>query len=167
MNTNKVAREELIRLYGKESMFKSSGAEQYIEGLKRIKTFAKFKQQKRYKGQKLSKDKLQYHHLKHKSEGGKATVENGALVYGDEHGYMHSLPRPQEELINNHIRQWKVDFMILQNMQVKESGVLEKDEDYIEIPVHTTRVNLKELEERRRRQEKRAYQKLRKEMEDR
>ena len=99
MSTNKEAKMRLIDIYGEKSMFKESGAEQYIEGLQRIKTYAKFKQQKRYRGKKLHKDQLQYHHLKHKSEGGKATVENGALVYGDEHVYMHSLPRQQEEII--------------------------------------------------------------------
>jgi len=168
--SNKVAREKLIAIYGKKSMFQESGAEKYIEGLKRIRTYKKFLEKKKFKGKKINLKQLQYHHMKHRSEGGRATVENGALVYDPEHSYMHSLPRQQEEIINNHIRQYKIDFMILQNMQVKDSGILEQseEEETIEIPVHTYGKMTKEQEEaRQRREEKREYNRLRKEFEDR
>ena len=168
MNSNKEAKEKLIALYGEISMFQESGAEKYIEGLRRIKTYKKYLEQKRFRGKKISKQ-LQYHHLKHKSEGGRATVENGALVYDPEHSYMHSLPRKQEEIINNHLRQFKVDFMVLQNMQVKDSGVLEPSEEVIEIPVKTTyrKPDTTYQEDKKRREETREYNRLRKEYEDR
>ena len=50
---------------------------------------------------------MNYHHLKHKSEGGETTIENGAIVSALAHMYMHSLPREQEEFINDELRKYK------------------------------------------------------------
>ena len=52
------------------------------------------------------------HHLRHRSENGATSIENGANVAEVAHQYMHSLPRDQEEIINNMLRQWKRDFRI-------------------------------------------------------
>ena len=52
------------------------------------------------------------HHLKHRSENGPTTIENGANVAEVAHQYLHSLPREQEEIINDMLRQWKRDFRI-------------------------------------------------------
>ena len=56
---------------------------------------------------------MTYHHMRHKSEGGKATVENGANLALENHQFLHSLPRMEEEKINNQIRQWKMNFVTM------------------------------------------------------
>ena len=51
------------------------------------------------------------HHLKHRSEDGRTSEQNGAIVNALAHGYLHSLPRHEEELINNMLRdyKWRID----------------------------------------------------------
>ena len=81
------------------------------------------------------------HHLKHKSEKGATTVENGANVSEVAHQYLHSLPRDQEEIINDMLREWKNDFKIgvieLTTDGIKQAEIIEfpKTEEYIEIPL--------------------------------
>ena len=52
---------------------------------------------------------MTFHHLKHRSDGGKATASNGAIVSEIAHRYIHSLPRDQEEIVNNMLRKYKLD----------------------------------------------------------
>jgi hypothetical protein len=173
MSDNKSKRDELEKIYGSGSMFQKARTEEYIATLPRIKGIKQYIREKHYSGKVLKqlRKQMQFHHMKHVSEGGKTTLENGAVVDAVEHPYMHSLPREHEEIINNHIRKWKVDFMTLTTEGVQESGELVQDDstETIEIPVHTyhRKVDLRRAEERRRRQEKREFNKLRKEIEDR
>ena len=173
MSDNKAKREELERIYGSGSMFQRSKAEVYISTLPKIKGIQRFIREKHYSTKEINKlvRRMNFHHMKHVSEGGATTLENGAVVNELEHRYMHDLPRSHEEIINNHIRRWKVDFMTLTTEGVQESGELVQDDstETIEIPVHTyhRKVDLRRAEERRRRQEKREFNRLRKEIEDR
>lgn len=172
--SNKTARQELERIYGKGSMFEKSHAADYVSTLPVIKGYKKFIEEKHLtRKQKLRlEESFAYHHLQHKADGGKATVENGAIVNNLEHEYMHKLPRNQEEIINNHIRQWKLDYISLTLGQVIESGEIDIDltDDIMEIPVHeyhsTREFTIKELQEKQRRKEKREMQRIRKEYED-
>ena len=82
------------------------------------------------------------HHLQHKSEGGPTTIENGANVAEVAHQYMHSLPREQEEIVNNMLRQWKDEFKIgvveITTEGIRQAQVIETPEitdDCIEIPL--------------------------------
>lgn len=173
--SNKTARQELEKIYGSGSMFEKSHAADYVSTLPVIKGYKKFIEEKHFRSKDIKKltERMTYHHLEHKADGGKATPENGAVVNELEHRYMHSLPRNQEEIINNHIRKWKLDFISLTLGQVIESGEIDIDlsEDTMEIPVHeyhsTREFTIKELQEKQRRKEKRDFQKLRKEYEDR
>lgn len=173
MSDNKAKREELEKIYGSGSMFQRSKAEVYISTLPRIKGIQRFIREKHYSTKETNKlvRRMNFHHMKHVSEGGATTLENGAVVNELEHRYMHDLPRGHEEIINNYIRKWKVDFMTLTTGGVQESGQLVQDDstETIEIPVHTyhKKVDLRRAEERRRRQEKREFNRLRKELEDR
>lgn len=173
MSDNKAKREELEKIYGSGSMFQKSKAEEYVSTLPKIKGYQRYMHEKHFTTKEIKKlvRQMNFHHLKHVSEGGATTLENGAVVNALEHRYMHDLPRGHEEIINNHIRKWKVDFMTLTTEVVQDSGELVQDEstETIEIPVHTyhKKVDLKRVEERRRRQEKRDYQRLKKELEDR
>jgi len=173
MSDNKSKRDELEKIYGSGSMFQKSKAEEYVASLPKIKGFKKFISERHFTCNQIKKLTriMNYHHMQHVSEGGKTTLENGAVVNELEHRYMHDLPRNHEEIINNHIRKWKVDFMTLTTEGVQGSGELVQDDstETIEIPVHTyhKKINLRQAEERRRRQEKREFNRLRKEMEDR
>ena len=173
MSDNKAKREELERIYGEGSMFQRSRAEQYISSLPRIKRYQTFIHEKHFSTKDIKKlvRRMNYHHMKHVSEGGATTLENGAVVNELEHRYMHDLPRAHEEIVNNHIRRWKVDFITLTTEGVQDSGEIVQDDsiETIEIPVHTyhKKVDLRRAEERRRRQEKRDFNRLRKELEDR
>lgn len=173
MSSNKQKREELERMYGKGSMFEKSKAEQYIETLPRIKGVKQYIKEKHYTGKQIKQlDKqMQYHHLVHRAEGGKTTLENGAVVSALEHPYLHSLPRQYEEIINNHIRKWKIDFMTFTTDKVLDHNEISADcrdtaEEYIEIPVKEYRtLSKKQLRRMKRRQEKRELKEKMKELE--
>lgn len=109
MKSNKKVREQLERQYKKGCMFKKAKIEEKIESKKTIKTYKKFLQEKRFTKKRIKKFEkiMTLHHLKHCSEGGKTSIENGAIVNALAHMYMHSLPREQEEYINNELRRYK------------------------------------------------------------
>lgn len=172
MASNKKKREQLEEIYGKGSMFEKSHTEDYISTLPKIKGYKKFLKEKHFTSKEIKKltDRMNYHHLEHKADGGATSIENGAIVNELEHRYLHSLPRNQEEVINNHIRQWKIDFITLSTESVIDSEQIQIDlnEDYIEIPVYDyKKMTKKELIRKQRRIEKRELQKLKKEYEER
>ena len=130
------ARRRLERIYGKVDMFVKAEVEKKLEEL-HIKGYAVFEQEKRLKGKPISQQ-LTFHHLKHRSEGGDRSEENGSLIGLTRHEYMHSLPRDEEEIANNIIREWKMNFVIMNGKgEVLGSGTLEPDfTDCITIPVY-------------------------------
>lgn len=165
MSNNKRKREQLEQIYGKGSMFQKAKTEEYIETLPRIKGIKQYVKERKYSGKQLQKltAEMQYHHMKHKSEGGKTTLENGAVVSGLEHQYMHAQPRPYEEIMNEHIRQWKIDFMTFTADRVIDSAQVtaEQPTEFIEIKVHNYfGLSKKQLRRIRRRQEKRELREI-------
>lgn len=177
MASNKSKRLELQKVFGDGSMYQRAKTDEYLSTLPHIITYKKFVEKKHYtRKQKLKLEQsLNYHHMVHKAEGGATTIENGAVVTEGEHRFIHSLSRVQEEIINNHIRQWKLDFMTLTTEQVIDSGEIDinLDTDYIDIPVeeyHTprkTKLTKQQLFAKQLRREKRELQKIKKELEDR
>ena len=136
-NKNRSARKELERLYGKGCFFNRAHCAEKIEAIGGIRTFKKFVQERKFKGLPIS-HQITYHHLKHKSEGGKATTENGANVEEIAHQYMHSLPREQEEIINNMLRDFKLNCIVVKgNGEVENAKSISFDlsEDVLEIPL--------------------------------
>ena len=103
---NRHARMEIERRYGKGCML-----EQIQDKIERtgIKTYRQYISEIRFSGPKVEQLRklMTYHHLKHKSDGGPATVENGAEVSALGQMYIHSLPRHQEEIVNNMLRDYK------------------------------------------------------------
>jgi hypothetical protein len=77
MSSNKSAKEKLIKLYG---------AECFIEKLQ-----LRQGKERRYtgKGQKKRMKQLTYHHILEKCKGGKATVENGAILSAENHEWFN------------------------------------------------------------------------------
>lgn len=124
---NKTARLELEHIYGKGCMFKRAGIDDRLKhsGLK-IKGYKVFISEKHYTSKKIRQlEKIMtYHHLEHKADGGKATVDNGAVINELAHRYMHSLPREQEEIINDMLRDFKHSLDIRVGiMSIDDKGV--------------------------------------------
>lgn len=106
---NRGIRIALARIFGSGCMFRKSNAEEFIEKIGSIKTYKQYKRETRYKSKKIKQFEsiMTLHHLQHRSEGGSTSVENGAIINELAHRYIHSLPRNQEEIINDYIRAWK------------------------------------------------------------
>lgn len=159
---NKTIRKQLEKNYGKGCMFEKAHCEEQIEKLRTIKTFKKYLQEKRYRTNQIKKLKKQMtlHHLIHRSEGGKTTTENGAVVSGLAHAYMHSLPRKHEEIINNMIREYKLNIAALKGIGIIENPqTIEIDmSDCVEIEVFDYNARTKKVPKTRA--------KLKSEMED-
>lgn len=169
-NSNRSAKKELERIYGKGCFFNRAKVAEQIEAMGGIKTFKVFVQEKRFKGKPIS-HQITYHHLKHKSEGGKATVENGANVEEVAHQYLHSLPRNQEEIINNMLREFKLNcVMMTGDGQVQEAQSISFNfgEDVLVIPLydnderHNPEVARQQAEERERAKHTKKYKKKKK-----
>lgn len=96
MGSNKSAREELERIYGKHCFI--------CQG---IRTLSPPKPQKGvYKGKSIARQ-LTYHHLIPKRLGGKCTVENGAIICRSCHDWLEQLSNTDREVINNELREYK------------------------------------------------------------
>ena len=95
MSSNKKAREELERLYGKQC---------FIEKLHlrkdKNKTYTGKAQMKKMK-------QLTYHHILEKSRGGKATVENGALLSNENHIWFHKQSESKQGYMNTIFQEHK------------------------------------------------------------
>lgn len=155
MSDNTKGRQQLEKIYGKGCMFKKAHIEEQIEALKTIKTYKRFLRETRYTGKKIRQleNNMTYHHLKHRSEGGKTNTDNGSIVNEMAHRYMHSLPRAEEEVINNMLRKYKMSGGILvpddNGIHVQQPVQIDLDfdmSDCITIPVYD---NTKEDYERR------------------
>ena len=150
MSSNKRVHKQLALIYGEKCMFLASHCDNAS-----YRTY-----QGRYTSKEMKRlvKTLTVHHLKHRSEGGKATIENCSLVNELAHRYLHSLPREYEEIINDRIRKWK------------ECQLIETELDMpIEINFATLSVDKdkKIRVEKLEREQKKEMQKLRKEYEDR
>ena len=135
MKSNKKIREELERLYGNGCMFKKAGIEQKINDKKVIKTYKRFLQEQRYTGKKIKRYEkmLTLHHLKHCAEGGETSLENGAVINWLAHMYIHSLPREQEEYVNNELRKFKAQIEADKGLVVRSNyAVLEEDAELLD-----------------------------------
>lgn len=89
-------------------------------------------QRKRIKGYTKYDDVLTYHHIVEKQFGGKTTLENGALVRGYNHRWLHTLPPSQKEKINQAIQEYKT--AILSGIaSLDESGNITASFDFSEV----------------------------------
>ena len=92
--SNRQARRRLARLYGEGCFIEKMGirfVDKHDEAGRRIT----------------------FHHLIERSKGGQSTVENGANLAWANHLWLHSLPPSLREELNNRIRQWKYEYLIL------------------------------------------------------
>lgn len=95
MSSNIAVKERLIARYG---------AKCFIERLKlRDTSGLKYTGSRQYKRMKM----LTYHHIKERSKGGKATIENGALLSAENHQWFHQQDRADRERMNNMFQELK------------------------------------------------------------
>ena len=145
MSNNKRAKEKLIELYG---------AECFIEKLK----LRKYTEPKKYKGKGQMKrmKQLTYHHIKMKKDGGRATVENGALLSAENHTWFHK-QSPQVQTQMNEI------FQEYKRQQSQECQVVFVDELKLGFEIKTMEFSIREREQKKekynRAKEKKEFQK--------
>lgn len=165
-NKNRKIRIELARIYGSGCFFLRSGAEKYIERLGTIRTYRKYKEGLKFKSKKMKvyEDIMTFHHLVHKSEGGPTSVENGAILNAIAHQYIHSLPRSQEEIINDYIREWKKQ---IDKKDYTKAEIEFTDDICLPFEVCGTELNFSKILDKQKRREKREMQRIKKEFEDR
>lgn len=132
MSTNKRIRTKMEKIYGKKCMIEELGI-RYIPS----------KTRRNIAGYKKWQDQIQYHHIRMKSKGGKATLENGSLLKGYNHQWLHKQPKEVQERINNQLQEYKLNFVTLSGEEQEivfgeESGTvdLEFGNDFIEIPLY-------------------------------
>lgn len=102
--SNKSARRNLERLYGKEC---------FIE---KLKLKEKYGEGKKYTGKNQVKKaiesrnkQLTYHHMIERKDGGPATVENGALLSVENHAWFNRQPKAVQETMNDEFRRYKAE----------------------------------------------------------
>ena len=135
---NQKIKRKLKSIYGDGCFFDRAHIAERIEAMGGIKTFKVFVEEKRFKGKAISYQ-LTVHHLRHRNEGGETTVENCANVAEIAHQYAHSLDREDEEIVNNMLREFKVNFVMMQgNGEILDSGSFKPEpaSEYIVIPVY-------------------------------
>lgn len=94
--SNKEAKQRLIKLYG---------AECFIEKLR----LRKDTEPRRYtsKGQRKRMKQLTYHHIQERSNGGQATVENGALLSTENHEWFNRQSKEAQKQMNELFQEYK------------------------------------------------------------
>ena len=139
--SNKKARKKLIKLYG---------AECFIEKLH----LRKDKEPRRYTGKRQYEKmkQLTYHHIREKQYGGKATVENGALLSAENHAWFNKQSKEAQRQMNEVFQQYK------QSVECKVEFVEELDTRF---SIASAIIVLSDLEKEHynRAKEKRAWQK--------
>ena len=97
------------------------------------------------------------YHIKERSKGGRTTVENGGLLKGYNHVWLHSLSEKRKKEVNKAIQEYKLNFIQLKgNMDVVDSksitiGISNNEQDFIKIPLED---NTKEDYEKKRKFER-------------
>lgn len=102
-NENKRAREELERLYGAECFIDKLGLRKIYTGTNQVKKLTG----KERKAQQYRKRQLTYHHILEKSKGGKATIENGAILSAENHAWFHQQPKEAQREMNQAFQDYK------------------------------------------------------------
>lgn len=127
MSSNKSAKNKLIELYGEEC---------FIEKLHLRK--GGYKEKYTGKAQREKMKQLTYHHIVKKEQGGRATVENGALLSAENHSWFHKQTPTKQAELNRIFQEYKLGILEIHNGEVVQSQVLDLDfsmSEYDVIPV--------------------------------
>ena len=142
MSRNKKVKEQMVRIFGKEC---------FIEKLRlRDTSGLAYKSKGQYKRMKS----LTYHHIRMKSCGGKATIENGAILSVENHQWFHKQPKEEQERMNKMFQQYKQN---IENGNIQECQVVIVPENSTNIDVRVATFKPSEFN---RADEKRKTKKL-------
>lgn len=94
--SNKQAKQKLIQLYGAECFIEKLHLRVDIDP----RRYTSRGQQKRMK-------QLTYHHIREKRNGGKATIENGALLSAENHAWFNKQSEEAQRQMNDLFQQYK------------------------------------------------------------
>lgn len=107
---------------------------------------------------------LTYHHILEKSKGGKATVENGALLSAENHEWFNKQSKEEQRRMNDMFQQYKLGIVEFTTEKVKQAVEISLpviEEEYIEIPVEPmTEEELKIYEEHKKQRNERVFRKF-------
>lgn len=130
-------------------------------------------ERRKIKGYTKYDDCLTYHHIKEKHKGGQATLQNGALVRGYNHRWLHSLAEEDKQKVNNAIIEFKAAILQCDGQGrlvptgEKVSTTLNFDidlSDCIEIPVFET--TKEDMEKRKKFNRAKAKREFKQKMEE-
>lgn len=154
MSSNKNARKALEKLYGKEC---------FIDKLHLRKDKQKYTGKSQYKKMK----QLSYHHIVMKKDGGKATVENGALLSIENHAWFHKQTPERQKAMNEAFQAYKISVAEINSCGVVQAQIIENNiEDYISIPLEdNSKLFTRETTKQRRAREKRELREALEELE--
>lgn len=128
-SSNRAARIKLEHKYGKKCMIEALGI-RYIPKSERRKI----------KGYNKYQDQLTFHHILEKSKGGKATEENGAVIKGYNHSWLHTLPESEKQQINQALQEYKLRISTIEisdTLEVEGQELSFDFKDTIDIKLHT------------------------------
>lgn len=150
--SNKKAKEALIKLYGAECFIEKLHLRQDTEP-------RKYTGKAQYKRMK----ELSYHHILERSRGGKATVENGALLSVENHAWFNKQSREKQREMNEKFQQYKANFLIgiaeittegIQQAEVYRTEQISEQKEVITIPAYDfTEEEYQEFLQRKRKAE--------------
>lgn len=119
--SNKRAKERLIKLFGVQC---------FIDKLHLRKKDKDKKRGKKFKGSKKRRKILQnltYHHIIERHLGGRATVENGALLSKENHEWFHKQPVSDQINMDRKFQEYKVNVL-------KQKGILNQFQEEFAVP---------------------------------
>ena len=157
MSSNKSAKNALIRRYGNICFIERL----HLRNTKGLK-YTGCGQYKRMK-------QLTYHHILEKSKGGRATIENGALLSAENHEWFHKQPKEAQRKMNNMFQELKrqIDYDECK-IEYVDSIECPFETRFIEMSIDKEgNLDIKKLQQKEKRKEKRELQKIKKEWEDR
>lgn len=127
-NSNKKAKQKLIELYGEEC---------FIDKL-HLRPGG-YKEEYKGKGQYKRMKQLTYHHIQKREDGGRATVENGALLSAENHAWFNKQSLAVQEELNRIFQEYKLGVLQMHNGKVIQAQTIKLDfklEEYDVIPVY-------------------------------
>ena len=103
MSSNKKTREEMIELFGDKCWIdKLDLRARSLTGEYTGRSVRKAKEEQ----------KLVYHHIIMKKDGGKSTISNGALMSEDNHEWFHRQKQWRQDIMNEYLQQYKINCIL-------------------------------------------------------
>ena len=111
------------------------------------------------KGQLKRMKQLTYHHIRMKKDGGKATVENGALLSAENHAWFHQQSKEKQKQMNEAFQKYK-------KCEIELVDELEKPFEIDLVEIETTdKIKIEPFNRRKVKEEtKKAYEEYLKEL---